>query len=156
MKKIVILIITHFIFAIFGFALGIFILPILTAPDAPSENEITAATAQVEYTGLFTRDLKDSDFLHWGDGKVLVGREFIVLEGSIAPGPDYNLYLSPTFVETESEFEQLKSTMIKVGAVRTFENFIVPVPDSVDPSAFNTVIIWCESFGEFITAAKYN
>ncbi len=136
--------------------LGIFTLPILTAPDAPSKDEITTATAQAEFTGQFTRDLKDSDFLHWGDGKILVGREFIVLEGSIAPGPDYNLYLSPTFVETESEFEQLKSTMVKVGAVRTFENFIVPVPDSVDSSNFSTIIIWCESFGEFITAAKYN
>ncbi len=156
MKKIVILIVTHIVVAIFGFVLGIFTLPIITAPDAPSDDEITMATAQAEFIGQFQRDLKGSDFLHWGDGKILVGQKFIVLEGSIAPGPDYNLYLSPKFVETESEFEQIKSTMFKVGPVRTFENFIVPVTDSVDPNNFNTVVIWCESFGEFITAAKYN
>ena len=144
------------VFAIFGFIVGVFTLPIITAPDAPSEEEMAAATAQAEYTGQFQRDLKGSDFLHWGDGKILIGRKYILLEGSIAPGPDYNLYLSPKFVETESEFEQQKSTMIRVGSVKTFKNFIVPVPESIDPGNFNTVIIWCESFSEFITAAKYN
>jgi len=39
--------------------------------------------------------------------------------------------------------------------VKTFENFIVAVPESVDPAACNTVIVWCESFGQFITAAQY-
>ena len=155
MKKIITLVITHFIFTVFGFVLGVFTLPIITAPKAPSSDEITTAASQAEFTGQFTRDLKGSDFLHWGEGNILIGQEYIVLEGSIAPGPDYNLYLSPTFVETESEFEQNKSSMINVGAVRTFENFIVSVPDSIDPSNYNSVIIWCESFGEFITAARY-
>ena len=45
--------------------------------------------------------------------------------------------------------------MARVGDVRTFENFVVPVPADIDPGAYNTVIVWCESFGEFITAAKY-
>ena len=39
--------------------------------------------------------------------------------------------------------------------VKTFENFIVPVPESIDTGLFNTVVIWCESFGQFITAAQY-
>ena len=45
--------------------------------------------------------------------------------------------------------------MARVGDVKTFENFVVPVPASIDVSAYNTVIVWCESFGQFITAAKY-
>jgi hypothetical protein len=45
--------------------------------------------------------------------------------------------------------------MVRVGDVRTFENFVVDVPPDIDPSNFNTVIVWCESFGEFITSAKY-
>jgi hypothetical protein len=45
--------------------------------------------------------------------------------------------------------------MARIGDVRTFENFVVPVPEGIDPAAYNTVIVWCESFGEFITAAKY-
>jgi hypothetical protein len=31
----------------------------------------------------------------------------------------------------------------------------VPVPAGVNPSDFTTVIVWCERFGEFITAAQY-
>jgi hypothetical protein len=39
--------------------------------------------------------------------------------------------------------------------VRTFENFVVPVPASIDVAHYDTVIVWCESFGQFITAARY-
>jgi hypothetical protein len=45
--------------------------------------------------------------------------------------------------------------MVRVGEVRTFENFLVPVPESIDPAAYSAVVVWCESFGQFITAAKY-
>jgi hypothetical protein len=45
--------------------------------------------------------------------------------------------------------------MARVGDVKTFENFIVPVPKGIDPAAYRAVIVWCESFGQFITAAKY-
>jgi hypothetical protein len=31
----------------------------------------------------------------------------------------------------------------------------VPVPDGVDPRRYTTVIVWCESFSQFITAEKY-
>ena len=75
--------------------------------------------------------------------------------GQLAPGPDYKLYLSPRFVETEAEFEQLKLSMILIGNVKTFDNFIVEVDADIDLTAFNTVVVWCETFGEFITAAKY-
>lgn len=156
MNKIAILIISHLAFAFFGLVVGIYALPIITAPNPPSAEEMTAASTQAEFSGQFQRDLKGSDFLHWGDGNVFIGKKFISLEGSIAPGPDYNLYLSSKFVETEDEFAQHQSTMVKVGAVRTFKNFIIPVPNGVYPNEFNTVIIWCETFGEFISAAKYN
>ena len=72
-----------------------------------------------------------------------------------APGPDYKLYLSPEFVETEADFNRLKSTMVREGDVKTFENFVVKVPLDIDPSKFTSVIVWCEAFGEFITSAKY-
>ena len=64
----------------------------------------------------FRRDLDGSDFLHWGEGDVFVGRKLIALEGRIAPGPDYRLYLSPEFVETEADFARLKGSMVQVGA----------------------------------------
>ena len=39
--------------------------------------------------------------------------------------------------------------------VKTFENCVVAVPASIDPAKYTAVIVWCESFGQFITAAKY-
>lgn len=45
--------------------------------------------------------------------------------------------------------------MVQVGDVKTFENFVVEVPAGIKPENFNSVIVWCESFGQFITAAKY-
>ena len=151
----VLLVVTHCAVGVAGFAMGIYALPILTAPPAPSESEIIAMSSQAMYTTDFRKDLKDSDTLHWGEGNVTVGPRFITLMGKLAPGPDYKLYLSPKFVETESEFERLKSSMVRVGDVRTFENFIVSVPQSIDPSKYNSVIVWCESFGQFITSARY-
>lgn len=155
MKRLLTLAASHALFAVAGFAAGIYMLPILTAPAAPSSTEVAAMAAGAEYTGQFRRDLQDSDLLHWGEGTVSVGRNVIALQGEIAPGPDYKLYLSPVFVETEADFERLRPGMARIGDVRTFENFVVPVPEGIDPDAYNTVIVWCESFGEFITAAKY-
>ena len=37
----------------------------------------------------------------------------------------------------------------------TFENFVVAVPDGIDVAKYDTVLVWCERFGQFITAAKY-
>jgi hypothetical protein len=155
MKKTIFFAITHMLFASAGFVAGIYALPILTAPEPPSVAELDAVTANAEFTGQFRRDLKGSDFLHWGEGTVSVGRDAITLQGRIAPGPDYKLYLSPEFVETEADFTRLKPNMVLVGDVKTFDNFMVHLPQSVEPGRFNTVIIWCESFGEFITAASY-
>jgi hypothetical protein len=45
--------------------------------------------------------------------------------------------------------------MVQVGPVKTFENFIVPVPEGIDLSAYNTVVVWREACGLFITAALY-
>lgn len=155
MKRAILLVASHVCVLAAGFALGIYALPILTAPVAPTNAEATSAASQSIYEGQFRRDLKDSDVFHWGQGTVSVGRQSIVLTGKLAPGPDYKLYLSPAFVETEEDFARLKPQMKRVGDVRTFENFVVPVPESVDVSQYKAVIIWCESFSQFITAAEY-
>ncbi len=149
------LVASHAVASAQGFALGIYALPILTAPKAPTLAEAATAASQSAFTGKFRRDLKDSDLLHWGEGTLSVGRKSIVLVGKLAPGPDYKLYLSPEFVETEADFARLKPRMVRVGDVRTFENFVVAVPESIDVSTYDTAIVWCESFGQFITAAKY-
>lgn len=155
MKKWLLSGITHTVALAIGFVAGIYALPILIAPKAPTADDVATQSGGAQFTGQFRRDLKDSDLLHWGEGTVSISRRSIVLMGRIAPGPDYKLYLSPEFVETEADFQRLKSQMVRVGDVKTFDNFIVPVPESIDPAAYAAVIVWCESFNQFITAAKY-
>ncbi len=154
-RTVALLLATHCIAGVAGFAGGIYALPILIAPPAPSAVEVREVASRAMFTAQFQRDLRDSDALHWGEGTVSVGPDSITLMGKLAPGPDYKLYLSPEFVETEEDFNRLKSTMVRIGDVRTFENFVVAVPPGVDPSRFTSVIVWCESFGQFITSARY-
>ena len=151
----ILLVATHLAVAAAGFAGGIYALPILTAPSPPTMEEIKAATGQALFSGTFKRELKDSDALHWGEGTVTIGTTSISFVGKLAPGPDYKLYLSPEFLETESDFNRLKKQMVRVGDVQTFENFVVTVPGGIEPAKYSAVIVWCESFGQFITAAKY-
>jgi hypothetical protein len=154
-KKIIWLLLSHLAALIAGFAIGIYVLPILTAPEAPTASEVGAHAAQASFKGRFRRDLKDSDALHWGEGELAVGPKVIALAGEVAPGPAYKLYLSPEFVETEADFQRLKPQMLRVGDVKTFKNFVVPLPEPVELERYNTVIVWCESFNQFISAAKY-
>lgn len=155
MKNILLLIFSHAAIGALGFAGGIYALPILTAPPAPADAEVLEISSQAQFKSEFKRDLAGSDALHWGEGVVSVSRAAVSLMGKLAPGPDYKLYFSPRFVETEEDFSRLKSEMVRVGDVNTFENFVVPVPESIDPAAYKAVVVWCESFGQFITAAKY-
>lgn len=155
LKKCWVVLTSHVLVLLLGFALGIYALPILVAPTAPTNEQAAGAAHSALFQGRFRRDLKDSDLLHWGEGEVSVGRERIVLLGRLAPGPDYKLYLSPEFVETEADFLRLKPQMQRVADVRTFENFVVPVPANVDVGQYKAVIVWCETFSQFITAARY-
>ena len=138
-----------------GFALGIYALPILIAPPTPDAASIEQVAAVSEYRGEFSRDRTDSDSLHWGEGEIAIGAEMISFSGELAPGPDYKLYLSPEFVETEADFNRLKSSMVRVGDVKTFDGFVLEVPRGIDPSQYKAAIVWCETFGQFITSATY-
>jgi hypothetical protein len=64
LRILVLLVATHGLVGVVGFGAGIYALPILTAPPAPSESEITAMFSTARYTAEFKRDLKDSDALH--------------------------------------------------------------------------------------------
>jgi hypothetical protein len=45
--------------------------------------------------------------------------------------------------------------MMRVGDVKTFENFVLAVPAGIDTAKYTTVVIWCETFGMFISSARY-
>ena len=153
MRRLITFFITHGV--AIGFALGIYFLPILTAPPSPDVAVLEAKSQNAKFTATLSRDLRGSDLLHWGEGTISLGDDEVVHTGKLAPGPDYVAYLIKEFVEHEDEFEPIKSEAIALGSVKTFAGFVLPLPDDVDLNDYTTVVIWCESFGEFITAAKY-
>ena len=54
----------------------------------------------------------------------------------------------------EASFLAIKDRAVQIAEINAFTNFSVMVPAHVDVSAFPAVLIWCEAFGEFITAAE--
>jgi len=138
-----------------GFALGIYMLPILTAPPSPDTAALEKMAEGAVYTAEFGEDLRGHDFLHWGKGTVSLTSDQIVHTGELAPGPDYMVYLVPEFVEHEDEFLPLKEHSQVIGPVKTFEGFVLDIPADVDIESHTTVVVWCEAFSEFIAAAKY-
>ncbi len=154
MRKLL-LVMSHGIACAVGFALGVYLLPILTAAPGPDQAALEATAASAEFKGNFKRDLKGSDFLHWGEGEVRVMRDKIAHAGRLSPGPDYKLYLTPDFVDDEESFLKLKDRAARIGDVKSYDGFILDVPSGVDVGAYTTAVVWCEAFGEFISAAKY-
>lgn len=134
-----------------GFAAGIYVLPILTAAPPPDAAMVEAAEAEAVAVGTFRRDLRGSDRLHWGEGTIAVTATQAVHRGALAPGPDYRLYLTRGLVEHEDGFAAAQKVMI--GPVDGFEGFALALPPGVDPAEWDAALIWCEAFGEFITAA---
>jgi len=152
--KWILFLVSHTLCVLAGFAAGIYALPILIQPDSPDISVISKSSQGVLYQGTFDRNRTDSDFLHWGEGEIWLTEDTIAFQGELAPGPDYKVYLSPTFVETEADFNRLKAQMINVGDVKTFDRFMVTLPQDLPLDNYTTVIVWCETFGEFITSAK--
>lgn len=155
MLKLAFLAVTHGAVLALGFVLGVFYLPILIAPAPPSASVLEAISADAPYQVEISNDLRGSDFLHWGDGTISVSPTQIAHQGSLAPGPDYRLYLVSEFAEHEDEFLPLKQDAIVIGRVSSFDGFVLDVPAGVDVSNYTTALIWCETFGEFITAVQY-
>ncbi|MEM7295300.1 MAG: DM13 domain-containing protein [Pseudomonadota bacterium] len=146
---------SHGVALAIGFGFGVYLLPILTAPESPDEATLMAASENATFRADLTRDLRGSDFAHWGEGTISLSGEEIAHMGRLSPGPDYQLYLTKTFVEHEDEFLPIKDQAVRIESVKSFGGFVLPVPEDVDVSEYTTVLIWCEAFAEFITAAQY-
>ncbi|RCU45250.1 hypothetical protein DU002_16145 [Corallincola holothuriorum] len=153
--KSILLILSHCTLLVCGVVLGIYLLPVLTAKPGPSESLLQQHALDADYQTEFDRERLDSDFLHWGEGKVHISGNYVSLDGELAPGPDYQLYLVSEFVETEADFLALKPMAKHLGDVESFNDFMLPVPADVDVHRYNTVVVWCETFEQFITSAQY-
>ena len=69
MKRTALLAVSHLLAIGLGFVVGVYTLPILTAPDAPTASQVDSAAGEVRFVGRFTSDLEGSDLLHWGEGE---------------------------------------------------------------------------------------
>lgn len=154
MKK-MLLVVSHSLVLLLGFAGGIYLLPVLIQPPAPAQQQIDKIISEARFSGQFRRALEDSDPLHFAEGSIYFSDSQIAFTGNIAPGPDYRLYLSPEFIETKADFLSHQHRMRQVGSIDRFKDFVLPLSASVDLEDYNSVIIWCESFSLFISAAKY-
>lgn len=154
-RRLTLLLATHALTLAVGFGAGVYLLPILTAPDGPSAALVAEAMDNSDYTARFERTLKGSDPVHWADGAVSVSATQIAFDGRMAPGPDYKVYLTNEFVDTRGDFLRIKQDAQLIGDVKTFERFLLDVPANVDVNAYTTVVVWCEAFSQFISAAEY-
>ena len=66
MRKFILLLASHGFVLAAGFALGIYFLPILTAPSSPDSAALQQAASNAMFKAEFKRDLKGSDLFHWG------------------------------------------------------------------------------------------
>ena len=154
-KYVLFFIVSHFVMGFGGFLLGIYTLPLITAEGKPSQELQDLVKNDAIYEANFVKDLKGSDFLHWGDGKILISKEKILFQGDLSPGPDYKLYLTKSFVSDEEDFLKEKEKGLKIGTINSFNGFLLDLPKDLNLERYNSVVIWCESFSEFITAAQY-
>ncbi|MFQ3171370.1 MAG: hypothetical protein ACJAW8_002441 [Oleispira sp.] len=155
LKRITLLATSHIAVAGLAFSLGIYTLPIIMAPADPSSSTLALTIKSTRYVATIADNLTDSDWLHWGKGTFSIGDDYIIFQGKLAPGPAYRLYLSPTFIETEKDFIQMKSTMVEVGEIKSFANHILPLSNDIALEEYNSVVVWCEAFNQFITAAQF-
>ena len=154
-KYVLFFIVSYFVMGFGGFLLGIYTLPLITAEGKPSQELSDLVKNDAIYEANFVKDLKGSDFLHWGDGKILISKEKILFQGDLSPGPNYKLYFTKTFVSDEEGFLHEQGNGLKIGSINSFNGFLLELPKDINLENYTSVVIWCESFSEFITAAQY-
>jgi len=65
LKHLMFLLLSHVGAGIVGFMLGIYLLPILIAPEAPSAAQVEKMSADALYRARFVLDLEGSYSCHW-------------------------------------------------------------------------------------------
>ena len=106
-----------------GFLLGVYTLPILVEwRHDVQERAEPPEVAERDPRGEFDRNSPGSDAAHWGEGEVRVSQGQLVFEENVrlAPGPDYRVYLSKTFVQTREEFLEIKPESVEIAALELF------------------------------------
>ena len=141
-----------------GVLLGVYTLPIVVEwrHDVAERVRPPEASEDDPY-GDFDRNSPGSDALHWGEGRVRVSEGSLVFEEDVrlAPGPDYRIYLSKSFVQTREEFLEIKPGAVQIAAVEVFSGPLsFAIPPEVDTDVYDNVVVWCEAFAMYIASAR--
>jgi hypothetical protein len=122
------------------------------APTAPPTPSPAAFTARTVSTGTFS----GTDDFHFGHGTASIvefepGRYHLRLSDfSVRNGPDLFVYLSPDaggYSDDALELGKLKATDGSFG---------YHLPDGVDPSRFESALIWCKQFSHLFAVAPFD
>ncbi len=155
MNKIALLSVTHIFALLIGFSIGIHLFPILTATQSPNVHLLQQAASNPRYQASFKQKVLGSDILNWGEGEFSITHDSIVMIGKLPPGSDYRLYLVPSPVTNKKEFLAVKQQSAHLQAIDSFDGFIIDIPDTINVEDYTGIVIWCEQFNQFITAAHY-
>lgn len=131
--------------------------PFLFPPPVVDE----AAPVSAAQLGSFTFDetAPGRDAVHWanGTGALLRTDSGVVVRFDdsfeAGPGPNYWIYLNTKPVGEEGDFTS-DSGRVRIAQLKSFrgaQNFALPA--GLDLAKFQTVTIWCESFGVYIGSA---
>lgn len=133
--------------------------PFVFPPPLASEAApLAQADAAPQSTFRFDASAPGRDPIHWADGSGALIRTdqgwVLRLDANFkaGPGPNFWLYLNTRAVGEEGDFEADAGRM-RLAKLRSFEgaqNYLLPA--SIDPAAFHTVTVWCETFGAYIAS----
>jgi Electron transfer DM13 len=138
----------------FGVALGFFFFPYVFPPPPAAEQLTESDRAALIASGNFIQ-VNPSDRFHYGKGKVSVYRRAVFPEPDfeVGPGPAFHVYLVPKAMVRDAG--AVKDTMyVDLGGLRAFKGSQrYAIPAGVDLKNYQSVVIWCETFGVLISPA---
>lgn len=155
MKTFLVLIIGGLLGAIAGFAAGIFAYPYIFLADIVATEQVNDPVGrQVVARGTFIH-ANPSDPIHYGKGRVTVYRDLVHLESNfeMGPGPKFHVYLVPEKNVTP-DTDAARTMYVDLGRLKAFkggQNY--PIPEGMDLSNYESMVIWCEQFGVLISPA---
>lgn len=141
-----------------GFALGIYLLPVIVEWQNRDAAPVQVVEAMADDpVGQFDRSSPGSDALHWGEGTVRVTDGVLVFEDDVelAPGPDYRIYLTRKFADTKEDFLLIKAQAKEVAKLKVFSGPLsFAIPPDVNTDVYDNVLVWCEAFSMYIASAR--
>ena len=137
--------------------------PVPTASPTPMPSpspEPTATQAPLEPLKLKEGSFRDADRAHRGSGQATIfqgpdGSFLLRLENfNVTNGPDLRVLLSP-HPNPDSRAEVKTSGYVEIGKLKGNKgNQNYPIPDTVDVSAIESVIIYCKPFKVIFSVAS--